>query len=250
MNAPAKSKTTAVVQRDEAPTNSSSSLLNIISRASTDPNVDIDKMDRLLQMHERIVASNAKTAFQLALADMQPELPIIGERGAIKNKSGGVQSRYALWEDIVSVISPVLSKHGFAITFRTANADKLVTVTGVLSHREGHREETTLTLPIDVSDFRSLVQSIGSSVSYGKRYTASALLNLRTGEVDDDGAAGGKARPLVSDEQVANIQALMTEVGADRRKFLAFLGVQSLDEIYADRYGDVIKVLEQKRGSK
>ena len=238
----AKSK--AVIVRDETPVNAGSSLIDIISRASTDPNVDIDKMDRLLQMHERIVASEAKTSFQRALADMQPDLPVISERGAIKNKAGGIQSRYALWEDIVSVISPILSQHGFAITFRTANAEKLVTVTGVLSHRDGHREETTLTLPIDASDFRNVVQSIGSSVSYGKRYTASALLNLRTGEVDNDGAS---VRPYITDTQVADLEALISEVKADRARFMDFLGVASLADIFADRYAEVVKLVEQKR---
>ena len=35
------------------------------------------------------------------------------------------------------------------------------------------------------------MQSVGSSVSYGKRYAASALLNLTTHGEDDDGRLGG-----------------------------------------------------------
>jgi len=33
----------------------SAALISIISRAASDPNVDIDKMERLLQMQERIL---------------------------------------------------------------------------------------------------------------------------------------------------------------------------------------------------
>lgn len=239
----------AVVERkatEVATVSDTATIMQVIDRAARDPNVDMDKMERLLQMHERIKATGAKAAYAAALAEMQPDLPTVAERGAIKNKAGGIQSRYALWEDIIAIISPILSAHGFALTFRTANADKMVTVTGVLSHRDGHSEETTLTLPIDASDFRNVVQSIGSSVSYGKRYTASALLNLRTGEVDDDGA--GKPPPdLVNDKQVADLEALITEVGADRAKFLRYIKVASLAEVRADAFDSVVKALEAKR---
>ena len=88
--------------------------------------------------------------------------------------------------------------------------------------------------------------SVGSSTSYGKRYTASALLNLRTGEADDDGALGGD-EPRISEDQVANLQALIEEVGADKARFFAYLKIGALDEIYARNYSSAVKLLESKR---
>jgi hypothetical protein len=44
----------------------------------------------------------------------------------------------------------------------------------VLSHELGHSEETTMTLPLDTSGSKNNVQAVGSSTSYGKRYTATA----------------------------------------------------------------------------
>jgi hypothetical protein len=174
------------------------SILAVIDRAARDPACDIDKMERLLAMHERIVEREAKAAYSTALARMQPELPMIAERGSILNKSGGVQSVYALWEDVVTVITPILSRHGFALSFRTGNFEGGVSVTGVLSHELGHSEQTEIKLPIDGSGSKNAVQAVGSSTSYGKRYTAAALLNLRTGQEDDDGQAGG-GKPLKAD---------------------------------------------------
>lgn len=244
MNAESKQVTAKVIELP-APLSDAAAVLQVIDRAARDSSVDIDKMERLMQMHERIRATGAKGAYAAALAQMQPELPTIRERGAIKNKGGGVQSTYALWEDVVTVITPILSRHGFALTFRTANLDKNVTVMGVLSHRDGHSEETSLTLPIDSSDFRNLVQSIGSSVSYGKRYTAAALLNLRTGEVDDDGARG--EQPRISETQVADLNALISEVGADKAKLLTYLKCESLESILAVNYDTVVRTVEAKR---
>jgi hypothetical protein len=168
-----------------------SSILAVIERAARSPDVDMDKMERLLNMHERIVERQAKAAYSAALSKMQPELPIIAERGGIKNKYGEVQSTYALWEDIVGVIMPILSRHGFALSFRTGNFEGGVSVTGVLSHELGHTEQTEIKLPIDGSGSKNAVQAVGSSTSYGKRYTSAALLNLRTGDPDDDGKACG-----------------------------------------------------------
>lgn len=174
MNAIVKTETLPVQQ--EAAT-----VLSIISRAATDPNIDIDKMERLLQMHERMQERQAAADFAADLADMQDKLPSIGERGHAAGRY-----TYALWEDINAAIKPVLRAHGFSLTFRTDFADG-ITVTGVLLHKSGHREETSIKLPADSSGNKNAVQAVASSVSYGKRYAAGALLNL-TSHGEDDGA--------------------------------------------------------------
>jgi ERF superfamily len=236
-----------VVKVEDQPvaTTEATSILAVIERAARSPEVDIDKMERLMAMHERASARQAKTAYFDALAQMQPELPIIGERGGIKDRSGNVQSRYALWEDVVSIITPILSKHGFSLSFRTGNEGDHVKVTGVLAHRAGHSEETLLTLPVDTSGSKNAVQSVGSSTSYGKRYTASALLNLRSGETDDDGQAGGSA--FINEEQIANLLALATEVAADMPKFLKYIGASEVERIPASKYQGAMAALEKKR---
>jgi hypothetical protein len=223
----------------------SRSLIQVIERAARDPNIDIDKMERLLAMQERITARQAEAAYAAALARLQPKLPTISERGSIKNNSGAVQSRYALWEDIVGIIGPILASEGFSLSFRIAHPDKQIEVTGVLQHEAGHKVSTSIQLPSDTSGSKNAVQAVASSVSYGKRYTAGALLNLRTGEADRDGQ--DPEPEMVSEEQIANLQALITEVGADKVKFLKYLKVNSLGEIYARNYTAVVKSLEAKR---
>lgn len=160
------------------------SLLAVISRAAADPSVDIDKMERLMQMHERMQAKQAEAEFAADLAAMQCKLPSIGERGKAD------RYKFALWEDINAAIKPVLTEFGFALSFRTDFTDGIA-VTGVLTHRSGHREQTTIKLPADTSGNKNAVQAVASSVSYGKRYTAGALLNLTSHGEDDDAFASG-----------------------------------------------------------
>ncbi len=181
-----------VEQLPEVAQPESATILSVISRAAADPNCDIKKMERLLEMHERVQAKQAAAEFAADLAEMQDELPTIGERGRADRYT------FALWEDINAAIKPILKRHGFALSFRTDMADG-ITVTGVLSHRSGHSEQTSIKLPADTSGNKNAVQAVASSVSYGKRYTAGALLNLTSHGEDDDafGAVDPKAAEWV-----------------------------------------------------
>lgn len=204
-------------------TNENAAMVSMFERMVSDPNVDVDKLERLMQMRERAIERQAKADFDAALAEMQSELPSIGERGGIKDKSGRIQSKYALWEDVNKAIKPVMQKHGFALSFRTS-FDGGVKVTGVLSHRAGHREETSILLPSDVSGSKNAVQAIGSSVSYGKRYTAGALLNLTSHGEDDDGYAGGSSDMDLDWIAVANDIETMEDYKAKKEEVIVAYG--------------------------
>jgi len=246
----------AVAERIEqnspvAPANESAALISIISRAASDPNVDIDKMERLLQMQERIMDRNAKAAFTAALAEMQPELPIITERGEIKHGDNKpVQSRYALWEDINEAIRPILHHHGFALSFRTGSEEGKIVVTAVLSHRDGHSEETTIHLPADQSGSKNAVQAVGSSTSYGKRYTALSLLNITTRGQDDDGKAAGASGDTVTDEQRDELLTLISESGADAQLFCRFYKIDAVADLPASRFQSAKAQLLKKKEAK
>lgn len=222
-------------------------IFSMIERASRDPAVDIDKLERLMQMSERVTARNAKSAYFAALSEMQEHLPVIGERGEIKIGSGKPQT-YALWEDINEAIKPALSSYGFALSFRTGREADRIVVTGILSHREGHTEETTMHLPLDASGSKNAVQAVGSSTSYGKRYTAGALLNLTSRareDRDDDGASAGQGETITEDQAI-ELRELAESVGANIQKFAAFLKVPSISDLPAARFGAAMQALRQK----
>jgi hypothetical protein len=217
MNAVVKQET-----KTDQITEYSGGLLDVIARAARDPSVDIDKMERLIAMQERVQVRDAAISFNSALAELQVKLPVIAERGGIKDRNGNVQSTYALWEDVNEAIRPLLAEHGFALRFRVERTSDQISVTGILSHRDGHSEETTLSLPTDGSGSKNAVQAVGSSTSYGKRYTAFALLNITSTGEDDDGKKGG-ATNLISVKQYDELLRRISEVGADQDKFISYL---------------------------
>lgn len=204
-------------------TQTASSIIQVIERAATNPEVDIDKMERLLDMQERILSRQAEADFNRSMAAMQSEIPSITERGTIEVK-GTERSKYATLEDIVDVVRPILQKHGFAISFRVDEAEHSIKVTGVVMHEGGHREETTMRLPYDQSGSKNAVQAMGSSVSYGKRYVLCAMLNITTRGEDDDGESAAPHR-RVTPAQAAHLKALLDHADdAIRQSFAADYG--------------------------
>lgn len=57
-----------------------------------------------------------------------------------------------------------------------------------------------------------------------------------------------EAQVLVSEEQVATLDALIGDVGANRSAFLKYMKVEALSDLPASRYDAAVKALESKRG--
>lgn len=167
----------------------------MFERLATNPDVDVAKLERLIAMQERIIAHNAKSEFEAAFAQMQGELPEITEHGEI-TVDGQVRSKYARYEDIIEVVRPILQRHGFALRFRNETlANGQLKIVGVLSHRSGHSDEDNFECPPDVSGKKNNIQAMGSTRSYGQRYTTISLLNIVSRGADDDGKKAGLKAP-------------------------------------------------------
>lgn len=207
------------------PTADSTAIIQVIERAALNPDVDIDKLERLLQMQERVMDRQAMMAYSAAMAAMQTELPSIEERGQTNN------GFYATLEDIVDTVRPIMQKHGFAVSFRIQTQERGIQITGVLMHKNGHREETSMLLPADISGNKNAVQAFGSSTSYGKRYVLCALLNITTRGQDDNGNASTKAGiKTVTAFQAGQIQRLISQCPA------------TTQEWFSGKYGSAVQV--------
>ena len=198
-------------------TDDPNSVLAIIANAVRDPAVDVAKMESLLNMQERVMRENARREYINAFAAMQEDLPSITKRNAIEH-NGRVIGRYADWDSIYRVITPVLQRHGFVLSFRIGSEDKQTTVEAVLSHVGGHVETSgALRLPADTSGAKNAVQGVGSVVSYGKRYTAVPLLNILTAGEDDDGR-GSSALITEDGEDMRDLGESAANLGTERYK--------------------------------
>lgn len=166
-------------------------MVSMIERVAMDPNSDLAKLERMLELKEKHDAQNAKAAFDAAFAKASAGFPDIPLNGHNKHNN----TNYAKLKDIIKHTRPVLAKHGLALSFSTETTQAEVIVTAELSHENGHTKRNSLPLPRDAGAGRNAVQAIGSSQTYGQRYTAQAILGLSLGEEEeDDGAASGKVQ--------------------------------------------------------
>ncbi len=98
-------------------------------------------------------------------------------------------------------------------------------------------------LPPDMGGDRNRIQAIGSAVSYAKRYTATALLNLTSRGEDDDGRLAGES---LSTMQLRSLEAEVLRTGANRLRFLDYLCVPSLAALPAERFEEAMAALEAR----
>jgi len=221
-----------------APQNMAGSMMQVISNAAANPAVDVVKMEKLLDMQERIINKESEMKFNTAVAEMQNSLPTISKNGQIV-VNNVIRSTYATFDDILTTVKPVMKEYGLAMTFKIDTSADAIKVTGILMHREGHREETTMTLPLDNSGSKNSVQAMGSSISYGKRYIVCAMLNLATGDDND-----GNSEPISTD-QVMTLAKKLNDLPGIEKQVLMHAGVDAIHLIPASMFDMIISRLDE-----
>jgi len=179
-----------IVKKEDITKNDTSAIIQIIDRAATDPNVDIDKMERLLNMQERIFDKNAEMAFNTAMSAVQKEMPRIQRES--ENKQ--TRSKYAKLEAINRVLVPIYTEYGFALSFGTGDTqtEGWQRITCIASHVSGFSKDFFVDLPIDNEGMqgnanKTKMHGAGSTMSYGRRYLTILIFNISIADEDNDG---------------------------------------------------------------
>ncbi|EXF45220.1 ERF family protein [Pseudomonas sp. BAY1663] len=208
---------TAIAQRQESAAivqaTESTTILQVIQRAAADPQCDIEKMERLMAMHERMQAKNAETQFNLALSAAQSEMrPVSADA---ENKQ--TRSRYATYAKLDSALRPIYTRHGFSLSFNSeaAKSEGEIRVVCYVSHAAGHTRPYMLDMPADGKgakggDVMTKTHAVGSGASYGMRYLLKMIFNVAVGEDDDDGNAAA-APKLITQVQLYRLQGVLSQ---------------------------------------
>lgn len=224
-------------------------LLQVIANAARDPQVDVAKMQALYAMHKDAVAEQARRAFAAAMSRFKANPPKITKNKHVKfeTSKGVTEYDHATLghanEEIIGGLAAVGISHRWDLDQLDGGVLK---VTCVLTHSDGHETRTPLQHGREDSGGKNSIQGLGSTQSYLERYTLLAATGLAAGMPEDDGRNAEKV-DCVSENEIANIQALIDEVGANKISFLRYLKVDQLGDIPAANYKYVVKLLEEKR---
>jgi len=185
--------TTAIAHVDDQaaglPTvTNSAGMLAMIANAASDPTVDANKMVTLAKLATDLQDRERQAEFSRAKVAAISEMPRVFKAG----KSD--KHRYAKFEDMHQRVMPILTRHNLTVNFAIGQSGNLITVEAVLEHANGVQlRGGPMSMPSDEGPGRNKVQAVASTISYGKRATMKAILNIieTDNKEDDDGNAGG-----------------------------------------------------------
>jgi hypothetical protein len=182
-----------------------------------------------------------------ALTKIQAELKAPKNQ---KNSFGGYN--YRSCEDILEAVKPLLKKHDATMTI----SDNIVEVGGRIYVMAEVKfmgdgiESTVRAFAREPEDKKGMdaSQITGAASSYARKYALNGLFLIDdTKDADATNDHGKKPNGFITRSQLADIEALIAETGADKEKFCEWLDVKTLADIPAQHYDKAIRALEAKR---
>jgi hypothetical protein len=130
--------------------------------------------------------SEAIVEITKGLGQFQEECP------SLKKDAKGYGYNYTTLDSIIETVKPLLLKHGIIFIQSIGMCDHGHTMTTRLQHVSGEWIEDTMVMPkMGESKSMNIVQAMGASITYVKRYSLSAILGIST-EDDTDGITQNK----------------------------------------------------------
>lgn len=172
--------------------NDTARLIHVIAEAASNPAIDVDKMERLWAMHEKLKNRADEEAFNAAMSKAQSEM------GRVSADAANQQTRsvYATYAALDKAIRPIYTKYGFSISFNEGEGapEGHARILAYVSCG-GHTRTYKLDMPNDGKgakggDVMTKTHATGSAHTYGRRYLLKDIFNIAIGENDDDGNGG------------------------------------------------------------
>lgn len=117
-----------------------------------------------------------------------------GEAKDIVKGKQGYGYKYATLESILSMLRPILSSNGLSVIQSNGNEGNLITVTTRLMHSSGEWLEDSGGVEFQLLKGMNNAQSVGSAISYLRRYQISAFMNITSDEDVDGEVDVGQAK--------------------------------------------------------
>ena len=191
-------------------------LPTIIERAAGDPNFDVDKLQRLLDMQEAGEIRAADKLFAQALTAAEAEMEMINTNA----RNDQTKSKYATFAQVDREVRPIYTKHGFSITFTTepTGMPNSILVVGTLSHHGGASRRYQVPVPITTQGFKGQAMmtethATMAAVSYGRRNLEVMMFNLQIGDDTDGNAPRQPPQPAERQEPKKSNEYTHPETG-------------------------------------
>ncbi len=223
-----------------------SGMVSMIERMASNPDVDVDKLERIMAMQEKMLDREAEQEYNRSMVRAQENMPIVPEDA----NNDQTRSTYSKYKTILKYTKPIYTGEGFSVSFYEGEGapEGEIRVMADIMHIAGFCKVRHVDVPLDRAGIKGTVNKTGphakgSSLSYGKGYLLKMIFNIPTGDDDDGNAAGHMPEPI-TEEQSMKIHALITDNDLPMDKFMQHLKsgykIESIDDIPAEHYKRVI----------
>lgn len=230
----------------------SASLVSVIERAAADPTIDLDRMERLLNMAQQARAEEAKREFFAAMARVQGEIePVVRNR-----KNTHTKSLYADLAAIHAAAMPIITKHGFSLSFgqEPCETPNHIRQRCEVMHAAGHSvtyhgEYEKDRVGTNGNANKTGIQAQGSTSTYARRYQTCEIFNIATRDDNDGNAPRGQnddERPRLSEDQLMELRDLIAAADTTEQAFCDHIKAERLADIYADNFQKACSILNQR----
>jgi hypothetical protein len=213
---------------------SPSRVLALIERVALAPRANVEKLEHLIAMYERVKAKEAELAYNAAKAQILKKLAgikIVKNRPALSESDNGKQRgaveafKYAPLEEIDKHLRPLLAEEEMDLSYSDEPCEGGILIRGRLKHLpSGHYEDSFMPAPLDTTGGKSNVQAVGSTNSFLRRYVACNIFNIVVVGDDDDGTGGP-----IDEAQTKTILELIKKAKVGP-KFLKYMQAQSVED--------------------
>lgn len=137
-------------------------------------------------------------------------------QGEIKNPTNTAdnpfyKSKYSPLHEILNEIRPVMAKYGLSVIQSPGGNGKDISITTMLLHSSG---EWIKFSPLIITAEKTTPQGAGSAITYGRRYTISALLGISSENDDDGNIYESSLEKMKSDKQAIKCNECITDIKA------------------------------------
>jgi len=252
---PAKRKPTQeiAVQTDQAP---APTMTDQLLTLAVDKDLDIEKLQRLLDMKDREEEKTARSAFNVAMAAVQSKIePIVADAENLQT-----DSKYSKLSTIVNTLAPIYTQHGFSVSFGTSECSSARLIeagwfrtSAELSHVAGYSKDYFVDLPADTTGIKgsvnkTVIHGTKSAITYARVILLGLMFNFTTSQdVDADGNMPGDT---ITEEQAAALRdhlSVFDDPANAEKDLCVWLKIESLEQMPVGKHGMAQNAINQQK---
>lgn len=203
---------------------------------------NVAALDKLLGVYERLEQKQAERAFASAFVALQSDLPVIVATSIIPNRG-----KYEKFEDVMKVVSPLLVRHGFSVSFSMDFKENRILETCHLTHVGGHSQSNSFAVRSGKAD--SDTQADCKAATTAKRNALLNCLNIviRQDALLDEDQDASILGAFISPEKALYLRELVRDTRSDEAAFLKFAQADKYEEITESSYDRLVSALMKKQ---